>query len=76
MAVSAGAPPGVEAELASDPDYVQAVSDGEQPVALSDYLDLGKGGHHDPALRPADPVRLRHAAAGDRLRPAEPLRAS
>ncbi len=45
MALSAGAPPGVEAELASDPAYVQAVRDGQQPVALSDYLDLGKGGH-------------------------------
>ena len=44
MAVSAGAPPGLEAELASDPAYVQAVRDGQQPVALSDYLDLGKGG--------------------------------
>ena len=46
MAVSAGAPPGLEAELASDPAYVQAVRDGQQPVALSDYLDLGKGGHN------------------------------
>jgi signal transduction histidine kinase len=44
MALSAGAPPGVEAELASDPAYVQAVRDGQQPVALSDYVDLGKGG--------------------------------
>ena len=29
MAVSAGAPPGVKAELASDPEYVQAVRDGQ-----------------------------------------------
>lgn len=44
MALSAGAPAGVRPELASDPQYVRVVRDGQQPVALSDYLELGQGG--------------------------------
>ncbi len=44
LGVSAGAPPRVRAELSSDPDYVQAVLDGDQPVALTDFVDLGQTG--------------------------------
>ena len=50
LAISAGAPPGVRAELNSEPAYVQAVRYGEQPVALSDYLDLGPGGRATQAF--------------------------
>ena len=45
IALSDDAPPGVEEELASDPEYVQLVRDGTQPVGLSDFIDLGPGGH-------------------------------
>jgi signal transduction histidine kinase len=62
LAISAGAPPGVRPELASDPDYVQVVRDGGQPVALSDYLDLGAGGHATQAF-----VQPIETASGTRL---------
>ena len=42
IAVSEGVSPEVEEELSSDPPYVQAVLD-DQPIALSDLLDLGPG---------------------------------
>ena len=44
IAISAGAPPGAREELESAPGYVQTVLDGEQPVALTDFLDLGQDG--------------------------------
>ncbi len=41
LALSAGAPAGVRDELRSVPSYVQSVIDRSQPVALSDFIDLG-----------------------------------
>jgi signal transduction histidine kinase len=41
IASSAGSPPGLKAELRQMPEYVRVVLDGEQPIALSDFLDLG-----------------------------------
>jgi signal transduction histidine kinase len=62
LALSGGAPPGVKSELASDPEYVQAVRDSHQPVALSDYLDLGPGGEATQAF-----VQPIESASGTRL---------
>jgi signal transduction histidine kinase len=62
LALSGGAPPGVKPELASDPEYVRAVRDGRQPVALSDYLDLGPGGEATQAF-----VQPIESASGTRL---------
>ena len=45
IAASKGAPPGLSAELRPPPQYVEAVLSGEQPTALSDFLDLGPGAH-------------------------------
>ena len=41
IGLSAGAPSGVDDELRGAPSYVQPVLDGRQPVALSDFIDLG-----------------------------------
>lgn len=43
MAISRGAPRGVAEELNSGPDYIKTVIDGDQPVALSDFLRFGPG---------------------------------
>ena len=54
IALSAGAPPGVRAELRSIPDYVQTVLDHQQPVALSDFIGLGADGERTQAF--AQPI--------------------
>jgi signal transduction histidine kinase len=54
IASSAGSPPGLRAELRQVPEYVRVVLDGEQPIALSDFLDLGAGAESVQAF--AQPV--------------------
>jgi signal transduction histidine kinase len=54
IAISAGAPPGVREELQSAPSYVQSVLTGQQPVALTDFLDLDPGGAQTQAF--AQPI--------------------
>jgi signal transduction histidine kinase len=61
IAISAGAPPGVFKELRSVPSYVRKVLDGDQPVALSDYLHLGGD---TPTLAFAQPIK---GASGTRV---------
>jgi signal transduction histidine kinase len=41
IGLSAGAPSAVREELRPTPAYIQAVLNGRQPVALSDFVDLG-----------------------------------